>query len=150
MTSSYERRALSGFLLDTSCISELVRPEPEPRVVDWIEAVDEAMLYLSVLTIGEIRKGVAGLPQGRRRTRLETWLELELQARFAGRIVPIDAAIADRWGLIAAEAKRRGKALSVIDGLLAATALHRNLTMVSRNASDFTNARVEVLNPWEA
>ena len=147
---SYERRAMSGFLLDTNCISEMVRPEPEPRVVDWMEAADEALLYLSVLTIGEIRKGVAGLLQGKRRTRLERWLELELQARFAGRIVPIDAAIADRWGLIAAEAKRTGKAVSVIDGLLAATALHRNLTVVSRNAGDFRNAQVQVLNPWEA
>jgi predicted nucleic acid-binding protein len=141
---------MSGFLLDTNCISELVRPKPEPRVVDWMEAADEALLYLSVLTVGEIRKGVAGLPQGKRRTHLETWLALELQARFAGRIVPIDAAIADRWGAIAAEAKRRRKPLSVIDGLLAATALHRNLTVVSRNASDFTTAQVQVLNPWEA
>jgi len=141
---------MSGFLLDTNCISELVRLKPEPGVVDWLKATDESLLYLSVLTVGEIRKGVAGLPQGKRRTRLETWLELELQARFAGRIVPIDAAIADRWGLIAAEAKRTGKAVSVIDGLLAATALHRNLTVVSRNAGDFRNAQVQVLNPWEA
>jgi predicted nucleic acid-binding protein len=141
---------MTGFLLDTNCISELVRPRPEPRVMDWMEAVDEAMLHLSVLTIGEIRKGVAGLPQGRRRTRLETWLEVELQARFEGRIVPIDAAIADRWGLIVAGARRRGRALPVIDGLLAATALHHNLTVVSRNASDFANAQVQVLNPWEA
>jgi predicted nucleic acid-binding protein len=141
---------MSGFLLDTNCISELVRPKPERRVVEWMEAADETMLHLSVLTVGEIRKGLAGLPQGKRRTRLEAWLEVELQARFAGRIVPIDAAIADRWGLIASEAKRRGKALPVIDGLLAATALHHNLTVVSRNASDFTNAHVLVLNPWEA
>jgi predicted nucleic acid-binding protein len=118
--------------------------------MDWMEAADERMLHLSVLTVGEIRKGVAGLPQGRRRTRLETWLEVELKARFAGRIVPIDGAIADRWGLIAAGARRRGKALPVIDGLLAATALHHNLTVVSRNASDFANAQVQVLNPWEA
>jgi len=141
---------MSGFLLDTNCISELVRPEPEPRVVDWMEATDEAVLYLSVLTVEEIRKGLAGPPQGKRRTRLETWLELELQARFAGRIVPIDAAIADRWGSIAAEAKRRGRTLSVIEGLLAATALHRNLTVVSCNAGDFAKARAQVLNPWEA
>jgi toxin FitB len=141
---------MTGFLLDTNCISELVRPRPEPRVMDWMEAADERMLHLSVLTVGEIRKGVAGLPQGRRRTRLETWLEVELKARFAGRIVPIDGAIADRWGLIAAGARRRGKALPVIDGLLAATALHHNLTVVSRNASDFANAQVQVLNPWEA
>lgn len=141
---------MSGFLLDTNCISELVRRRPEPRVLEWMEATDETMLYLSVLTVGEIRKGLAGLSQGKRRTHLETWLEVELRARFAGRIVPIDAAIADRWGLIAAEAKRKGKALSVIDGLLAATALHRNLTVVSRNTGDFTHAQVEVLNPWEA
>ena len=73
-----------------------------------------------------------------------------LQARFAGRIVPIDAAIADRWRLIAAEAKRKGKALSVIDGLLAATALHHNLTVVSRNVRDFAITQVQALNPWEA
>jgi predicted nucleic acid-binding protein len=141
---------MSGFLLDTNCISELVRPKPEPRVMDWMEAADEAMLYLSVLTLGEIRKGLAGLPQGKRRTHLETWLQIELQARFVGRIVPIDRAISDRWGLIAADAKRKGKALSIIDGLLAATALHHNLTVVSRNASDFANTPAPVLNPWEA
>lgn len=141
---------MSGFLLDTNCISELVRPNPDPHVIDWMEAADEELLYLSVLTLGEIRKGLAGLAQGKRRTRLEAWLEVELRARFASRVVPIDAAIADRWGLIASEAKRKGKSLAVIDGLLAATALHHNLTVVSRNVSDFTNAQVQVLNPWEA
>jgi predicted nucleic acid-binding protein len=141
---------MSGFLLDTNCISELVRPKPELRVLEWMEGVDEALLYLSVLTVGEIRKGVAGLTQSKKRTRLEAWLEVELQGRFSGRIVPIDAAIADRWGLLAAEGKRKGKALSIIDGLLAATALHLNLTVVSRNASDFAIAQVPVLNPWQA
>jgi len=141
---------MSGFLLDTNCISELVRSKPEPRVLEWIEAADESLLYLSVLTLGEIRKGVAGLPQGKRRTHLETWLELDLQARFAGRILRIDAAVADRWGLLAAEAKAKGKTLSAIDGLLAATALQHNLTIVSRNVSDFASAHASVLNPWEA
>jgi len=141
---------MSGFLLDTNCISEMVSPKPERRVLEWMEAADESLLYVSVLTLGEIRKGVAGLAQGRRRTHLETWLEVDLQARFAGRIVPIDSAIADRWGLLAAETKRRGTTLSVIDGLLAATALHHNLTVVSRNAGDFANTPVQVLNPWEA
>lgn len=141
---------MSGFLLDTNCISELVRPRPEPRVMEWMDATAEGLLYLSVLTLGEIRKGVAGLAQGKRRTRLETWLEVDLQARFSGRIVPIDSAIADRWGLLASEAKRRGKGLAVIDGLLAATALHRNLTVVSRNASDFAGMQVQILNPWKA
>ena len=141
---------MSGFLLDTNCISELVRNKPEPRVLAWMEAANESLLYLSVLTLGEIRKGVAGVPQSRRRTQLETWLELDLQARFSGRILPIDAPIADRWGLLAAEAKRKGRALSAIDGLLAATALHHNLTIVSRNVSDFAGTQVPILNPWEA
>ena len=140
---------MSGFLLDTNCISELVRSKPEPRVLEWMEAADESLLYLSVLTLGEIRKGVAGLPQGKRQTQLEMWLEVDLQARFSGRILSVDEPVADRWGLMAAEAKRKGRALSAIDGLLAATALHRNLTIVSRNVSDFANTQVTTLNPWE-
>ena len=141
---------MSGFLLDTNCISELVRTKPEPRVMDWMRAADESLLYLSVLTLGEIRKGAAILPQSKRRTYLESWLELDLQVRFSGRILGIDGAVADRWGLLAAEAQRSGKPLSAIDGLLAATALHYNLTIVSRNTSDFSGTRVPILNPWEA
>src|SRR5229473_6533732 len=140
---------MTGFLLDTNCISEVVRVKPEPRVMAWIEAAEETLLYLSVLTFGEIRKGVAMLPQGKRRSGLETWLEVELQARFSGRILPIDEPVADRWGLLAANAKSKGKALSLIDGLLAATAIHHNLTIVSRNVGDFTNTQVPVVNPWE-
>jgi predicted nucleic acid-binding protein len=140
---------MSGFLLDTNCISELVRNKPEPRVLEWMEAADESLLYLSVLTLGEIRKGVAGLPRGKRQTQLEMWLELDLQARFSGRILSIDAPIADRWGLMAAEAKGKGRALSAIDGLLAATALQHSLTIISRNISDFANTQVPTLNPWE-
>jgi predicted nucleic acid-binding protein len=141
---------MSGFLLDTNIVSELRTKNPEPRVVEWMEAADEGLLYLSVLTFGEIRKGAALLLQDRRRTQLETWLEIDLQARFAGRILPINSAIADRWGWIAAEAKRKGITLPIIDGLLAATALHHNLTIVSRNVKDFVNTQVPVLNPWEA
>jgi len=139
---------MSGFLLDTNCISELIRPRPEPRVVDWMEAADEGLLHLSVLTLGEIRKGIASLQQGKRRTSLETWLEIDLRARFSGRIVPIDSAVADRWGSVMAAARRQGRIVPVIDGLLAATALHHQLTIVSRNASDFAAVHVPVLNPW--
>jgi predicted nucleic acid-binding protein len=141
---------MSGFLLDTNCISEVVRKKPDPLVLHWLDAADESILYLSVLTLGEIRKGVAGLPQSRRQTPLETWLELDLKSRFSGRILPIDRFIADRWGLLSAEAKRRGKSLSAIDGLLAATALHHNLTIVSRNVDDFSGTQVPILNPWAA
>jgi toxin FitB len=140
---------MSAYLLDTNCISELVRAEPDPGVMTWLEAADETLLYLSVLTMGEIRKGIAALSQGKRRTRLETWLEVELRARFASRILSVDAAVADRWGLLAAGARSEGKSLSTIDGLLAATALQHNLTIISRNVTDFANVRVQVLNPWQ-
>lgn len=141
---------MSGFLLDTNCISELTRPRPDQRVLNWMDAADESLLYLSVLTVGEIRKGLAELAQSKRRTQLETWLEVDLRARFAGRILPIDGHVADRWGQLAGDAKRQGKTLAVIDGLLAASALQHNLTMVSRNTSDFVHTRVSVLNPWDA
>jgi toxin FitB len=141
---------MSGFLLDTNCISELIRFKPEPRVIGWMKVADESLLYLSVLTLGEIRKGAAALPQSKRRSYLESWLESDLQVRFSGRILAIDNSVADRWGWLTAEAERKGKPLPAIDGLLAATALHHNLTIVSRNVSDFTSTQVPVLNPWVA
>lgn len=141
---------MSGFLLDTNCISEAVRVHPEPRVLSWLGAADESLLHLSVLTFGEIRKGVAALAQSKRRTLLETWLEVELQARFAGRILPIDAGVADRWGVLAAAVKLKGATISTVDGLRAATALHHNLTIVSRNVGDFAHTHVPVFNPWNA
>jgi toxin FitB len=141
---------MSGFLLDTNCISETVSSHPDPRVLEWLDAADEDLLYLSVLTLGEIRKGIAALPQGRRRSLLEAWLEMGLRTRFAPRILAIDEPIADRWGAITGEAVRRGRALSAIDALLAATALHHNLTIVSRNVRHFAAIHVPILNPWEA
>ncbi|MGA2375327.1 MAG: type II toxin-antitoxin system VapC family toxin [Candidatus Sulfotelmatobacter sp.] len=141
---------MRGFLLDTNCISELIRSNPEPRVMDWMRAADESLLFLSVLTLGEIRKGAAILPQSKRRTYLESWLEFDLQVRFSGRILAIDNAVADRWGWLTAEAERKGRSLAAVDGLLAATALHYNLTVVSRNISDFAHTQVPILNPWES
>lgn len=140
---------MSGFLLDTNCISEVMKPGPEPRVMEWMEGTDERLLFLSVLTLGEIRRGVAGLPQNRRRAQLEAWLELALPMRFAERILDIDGQIADRWGVLTADARRRGRPLATIDALLAATALHHNLTLVSRNASDFAGTNLPVLNLWD-
>ncbi len=141
---------MRGYLLDTNCVSELVSPKPNSNVVSWMEASDESLLFLSVLTLGEIRKGVTLLPQGRRRTRLETWLDVDLRARFAGRILPVDEDIAARWGSLTAGAKRRGQPLSTIDGLLAGTALQYDLTIVSRNVGDFAGLQVALLNPWIA
>jgi predicted nucleic acid-binding protein len=137
-----------NYLLDTNCISEPARDKPEPRVLSWLDAVEESQLYLSVLTLGEIRKGASALPVSRRRTHLEVWLERQIKVRFAGRILPINEDIAERWGWLAAEAKIRGRSLPVIDGLLAATALHHNLVLVSRNVADFLTTSVPILNPW--
>jgi len=121
---------MSGFLLDTNVISELTRPRPEPRVTQWLDSVDESLLFLSVLTLGEIRKGLRMLKVGQRRAHLEMWLNVELASRFAGRLLTIDAAVADHWGELAGDAQRQGTPLPVIDGLLAATAFHHHLTMV--------------------
>ncbi len=140
---------MSGFLLDTNIISELVRPKPEPRVKAWVAATDEDLLYLSVLTLGEIRKGIASLKDASRRVRLETWLDSDLVLRFAGRILPVDQTVADRWGRLAAQAGPKSP-LPVIDGLLAATALHHNLTLVTRNTKDVARTGVPLFNPWVA
>jgi predicted nucleic acid-binding protein len=139
---------VSGFLLDTNVVSELVKPRPEPTVVHWIQATEESLLFLSVLTIGEIRKVISSLPSGNRRALLESWLGNDLVMRFADRILSIDFEIAERWGLLSAQAKSSGVLLPVIDGLLAATALHHNLTFVTRNASDVKLAGLSVFNPW--
>jgi len=141
---------VSGFLLDTNIISELVKAKPEPKVTAWIDATDGNLLYLSVLTLGEIRKGIASLPDAARRVSLDAWLDRGLVLRFSSRILPIDQAVADRWGRIAGGAAARRSSLHVIDGLLAATALHYNLTLVTRNTRDITATGVSVFNPWSA
>jgi predicted nucleic acid-binding protein len=140
---------VNGFLLDTNCISEFMSLRPERRVLDWLDGTDERLLFLSVLTLGEVRKGIEGAAPGKRRARLESWLEVELPARFAGRVLPIDHAVADRWGSLAAAGKRRGRPLATIDGLLAATALEHDLALVSRNVGDFAGIGLSVLNPWD-
>jgi len=140
---------VSGFLLDTNIISELVKPKPEANVTEWVENTDESLLYLSVLTLGEIRRGIAALPRSRRRATLEAWLDKDLRARFEGRILVIDHEVADRWGLLTAAARNCGIALPVIDGLLAATALEHNLTLVTRDTGQIPSMGVAVFNPWE-
>ena len=140
---------MSGFLLDTNVVSELIKPEPSVHVVEWIDSINESLSYLSVLTLGEIRAGVARLRASARRARLESWLDVELRDRFQGRILTVDAAVADRWGTITALTTLRGRPVPVTDALLAATALVHGLTMVTRNVADFELTGVVALNPWE-
>jgi predicted nucleic acid-binding protein len=140
---------VSGYLLDTNIISELVKPRPEKRVTTWVDSIDESLLYLSVLTLGEIRKGVALVADAARRVVLEAWLDGDLKLRFDRRILPIDQAVADRWGRITASASAAKSPLPVIDGLLAATALDQDMTLVTRNTRDVSVTGVRVFNPWE-
>lgn len=139
---------MNGFLLDTNVISELVRPRPNPHVTHWLDATNEDLFALSVLTIGEIRKGIATLTDSPRKLRLEAWLSGGLLPRFDGRVLPIDQTIAERWGEITGSLAMRGFPLPVIDGLLAATSLHHNLTLVTRNTRDVALTGVRVFDPW--
>jgi len=140
---------VSGFLLDINVISELIRPKPEPKVCSWLETVDEGLLYLSVLTIGEIRKGISSVSNSTRRTKLEAWLDHDLAIRFSGRVLPIDQPVADRWGRLAGNAAAKRSPLPVIDGLLTATALQSDLVLVTRDASHVATTGVPFFNPWE-
>jgi toxin FitB len=140
---------MSGVLLDTNVVSEPMQAHPDPRVMAWLDSLDERTLHLSVLTLGELRHGVQLLATRARRTRLEGWIDATLRPRFAGRILPVTEEIADRWGALTAEARRRGYALPAIDALLAATAAAHNLSIATRNSDHFDLTGVAVVNPWE-
>jgi predicted nucleic acid-binding protein len=137
-----------SFLLDTCVLSELVKKNPRHQVVDWVDAQEESTLYLSVLTIGELEKGIVKLPASRRKTRLVSWVRRDLAARFIGRVLPIDPRIASRWGTLVGESERRGVPLPVVDSLIAATALVNNLEIVSRNVEDFSRCGVDCIDLW--
>lgn len=134
-----------SYLLDTNVISELRRKTPNADVIKWFSQRPASTLFLSVLTLGEIRKGVEGVVDTQRRAALIDWLEADLPAFFFGRVIPIDAAVADRWGRMVAVAEHP---LPAIDSLLAATALHHDLSLVTRNIRDFSDLGVSLINPW--
>jgi len=138
-----------SYLLDTCVVSELSRPRPSPGVVAWVSETDVASLHLSAITLGEIRRGTLRLPAGKRRTSLSDWSE-SLRRGFSGRVLPIDESVALRWAEIAARAEQSGRPGSFADGLIAATALDRGLTLVTRNVTDFEPFGVSLLNPWTA
>lgn len=137
-----------NYLLDTCVISELVTKQPNAQVIAWIDSVEEQCLHLSVITLGEIQKGIEKLPDSERKTRLATWLSEELPRRFVDRIVPIDAKVMLDWGRLTGMLEKEGKPMSVIDSLIAAIALHNNFVLVTRNEADFVNADIQIFNPW--
>lgn len=137
------------FLLDTCVLSEMIKPRPNRHVTAWLSECDENALFLSVLTLGEIQKGIAKLPGGVRKNAIQHWLDNDLRERFADRILAISAEVALTWGTVAGDAEKQGKPLPSIDGLLAATALAHNLTLVTRNENDMRRTGVRLFNPWE-
>ena len=137
------------YLLDTCLISELVKKEPNPAVVSWLDDQDEQTLFLSVLNLGEVQKGVSKLPDGTKKDELQAWVALDLVERFTGRILEIDLETALCWGRLQGEAEQAGEKLPVMDSLIAATAAAHGLIVVTRNVRDIERCKVRVCNPWE-
>ncbi|MBF0236707.1 MAG: type II toxin-antitoxin system VapC family toxin [SAR324 cluster bacterium] len=137
------------YLLDTCVISELVKRKPNDKVIQWIENQQEEALYLSVISIGEIQKGISKLPESDRKQKLQVWLKEELSLRFEKRIMNIDIQVAKTWGEIQSKAEQKGKSLPAIDSLIAATGLAYQLTVITRNIEDMVESGVNLYNPWE-
>ena len=134
------------YLLDTNVISELVAKQPSQKVLDWLDSLDPDDVYLSVITIGELRKGIEKLPVAKRKTALLQWLSNDLLVRFSGRLLTLDLAVMLTWGKMAGQVKR---SLPGLDSLIAALALHHNCSVATRNESDFRDTGVTVVNPWK-
>ena len=139
---------MSGFLLDTNVVSDLRKPRPNVGLTAWIASADEQKLFLSVLTIAELRIGIAVQPDAKKRAALETWLISDMLSRFAGRILAFDLDVAQQWGRIEGRARLGSGKLPVVDSQLAATALFHGLTLVTNNEADFSRTGASVLNPW--
>lgn len=134
-----------NYLIDTNVISETIKPKPNKQVLNWLKAIPNQNLYLSVLSLGEIHKGIEKLPETQKKQKLRLWVESDLQQWFGDRILPIDQPVAETWGHILANAKR---SLPAIDSLLMATAVRHQLCVVTRNMGDFECPGVLVINPW--
>jgi predicted nucleic acid-binding protein len=136
-----------SFLLDTNAVSEWTKPRPNPGLIGWMEATDEDRIFISVITLAELRYGVERLAMGARRRRLEAWLGHEVPLRFEGRILPVDANIAEAWGKTVSRSDAAGRPIGAMDAFLAATAELHHLTLVTRDVSGFPLLKA-VLNPW--
>lgn len=137
-----------SFLLDTNVVSEWVKQKPDPGVITWLAEVDEDRVFLSVVTLAELRHGIERLADGQRRRRLDSWLRDELPLRFEGRVLSVDQAVADRWGEVVARREAAGRPIAIMDAFIAATANVHQLKLVTRNEADFKSAVKEIVNPW--
>jgi predicted nucleic acid-binding protein len=137
------------YLLDTSVISELVARQPNPQVVQWLDSLDPSSIYLSVTTIGELRKGIEKLPGSTRKETLRDWLHDDLLLRFSGRILALDIDVMLVWGALVGQLESRGKPLPAMDSLIAALALHHHCSLGTRNDEDFAETGISIINPWK-
>jgi toxin FitB len=137
-----------SFLLDANVVSEWTKPKPNANLIAWLASVDEDRTFMSVITIAEIKFGIERLKPGQRRSNLESWLDGDVARRFEGRLLPVNAAVAEAWGRIVAARAAAGRPMGVMDGFIAATALAFGLTLVTRNIADFENTVPALLNPW--
>jgi tRNA(fMet)-specific endonuclease VapC len=137
-----------NYLLDTCVISELVTKHPNPKVVNFVDSLDSDDVYLTVITIGEIAKGVEKMPKSKRKQELLLWLKEDLIVRFDGKIIPLDTEVLMLWGILIARLELTGITLPAIDSLIAATTLTHKLTLVTRNVADFRGTGIEIVNPW--
>ena len=135
-----------SYLLDTNVICELVKSNPSTAVVNWVNSAQTSSMYLSLLTLGEIRKGIAGIQDNKRREKIIQWLEHEVPSYFEERILKIDHKISDQWGTLQSNIK--DLILPAIDALIAATAINHQLKLVTRNVKDFTHTPLTLINPW--
>jgi len=136
------------YLLDTCVISEIIKPRADKNVIAWMQSQNEDCLYLSVLTLGEIKKGIEKFADGARKRKLQLWVEEDLKKRFEGRIIPVDLDVSVKWGAIQGAAELLGKPMPTIDGLIAVSGLVHNCVIVTRNISDMQQSTAELLNPW--
>ena len=137
-----------NFLIDTNVVSEWTKPRPDSGVVAWLAEADEDRVFISVITLAELRYGIEKMPPGARRNRLDAWVSEQLPARFEARVLPIDAEIADTWGHVMARGRAGGRPVGTMDAFIAATAERYRLTLVTRNVADFDALGVGLINPW--
>ena len=138
-----------NYLLDTCVLSEFTRRQPDQRVINWLDSIEEEKLFISVITVGEIQRGIERLPDSHRKTELLVWMNKGLLQRFAERMIAIDAPTMFMWGSLTARLEATGQPMGVMDSLIVASALQNNLIVATRKVTDFLPGGVQVINPWE-